>query len=105
MGSGVTLGGLKGLSINSKALTLSGDYNPDVKYPSVLTFPLDDIAFPMTIKSPTYNALFNLNHSFGTHKPPKSKTTFYKANNLTQTVKLHHLAPTPSSTNPSVPHP
>ena len=36
MGSGISFGRLKGLSINDKALAISGDYNPGVKYPSVL---------------------------------------------------------------------
>jgi hypothetical protein len=76
MGSRVSFGGLKGSSVKDKALAISGDYNPGVKYPSVLTFPLDDIAFPEKVKRPTYTCLFDLNKSFGSLSPPQSKTTF-----------------------------
>ena len=93
IGSGVSFDGLKGSSINDKALALSGDYNPGVKYPAILTFPLDNIVNPATVKSPTYyNCLFNLNSALGSSH---AKTTFFKANELSKTVKLHHLAPIP----------
>jgi hypothetical protein len=93
IGSGISFGGIKGSSINDKALALSGDYNPGVKYPAILTFPLDNIAIPTTVKSPTYNCLFNLNNTLSSSN---AKTTFFKANELSETVKLHHLAPIPA---------
>ena len=40
LGSGALFGGLGGSSINSYALTLTGEHNPGVKFPSVITFSL-----------------------------------------------------------------
>ena len=54
VGSGVSFGGLKGSTINDKALVLSGDYQAGVRYPTVLTFPIDDIVSPIKVKTPTY---------------------------------------------------
>ena len=96
MGSGVSYGGLRGSTINDKALALSGDYQEGTKYPSILTFPIYDMSNPDTVKSPTYKQLFELNLSFGARKPSASKLTFFKSTDLTETAKLHHLAPIPA---------
>ena len=96
MGSGVSFGGLRGSTINDKALALSGDYQEGTKYPTIFTFPIYDMVNPTTVKSPTYKQLFALNTSFGTKKPSDNKLTFFKSNELTETAKLHHLAPIPA---------
>ena len=95
-GSGVSFGGIRGSTINDKALALSGDLEEGVKYPSVLTFPIQDMFQPTTVKSPSYTQLFDLNLSFGTKPPSSNKTTFFKSSDLTETAKLHHLAPIPA---------
>ena len=84
--------GLRGSSVNDKVFTLSSDYNLGVRYPTVLTFPMEDITSPDTVKSPIYNDLFQLrNLSFAGNKKPESKLTLFKSSELTETVKLHYL--------------
>ena len=51
---------------------------------------------PDMVKSRTYKQLFALNLTFGAKKPADSKMTFFKSSNLTETAKLHHLAPIPA---------
>ena len=96
MGSGVSFGGLKGSTINDKALALSGDYQAGVRYPTVLTFPIDSIVSPLKVKTPTYNDLFNINRTYGANKPPDTRVTFFKSGDLVEMVKLHHIAPIPA---------
>ena len=80
----------------TKHLPFTGGYQPGKRYPTVLTFPIDNIVFPVTVKSPTLNGLFNLNLSFGNKKAPTAKTMFFKSIDLVKTVTLYHIAPIPA---------
>jgi hypothetical protein len=96
LGSGALFGGLGGSSINNYALALSGEYHPGVKFPSVISFPLNDIAEEINVKNPGIFDLFALNAALGTTKQPPSKLHFFTNKQATMTHPVFPIAPIPA---------
>ena len=95
LGSGVSFGGLGGSTINNYALAISGDHQPGIKFPSVMTFPLNDICDQITIQNPGTYDLFDLNQKLGTQKQPLSKLTFFPSKLATRPRQVLPIAPIP----------
>ena len=96
LGSGSLFGGLGGSTINGYALALSGEYSPNVKFPSVITFPLADISDEIIVKNPGIFDLFALNAALGTTKQPPSKHHFFTNKQATYSHPVFHIAPIPA---------
>jgi hypothetical protein len=95
LGSGVSFGGLGGSTINNYALAMSGDHQPGIKFPSVMTFPLNDISDQITIQNPGIYDLFDLNQKLGTQKQQMSKLTFFPSKLATRPRQVLPIAPIP----------